>query len=57
MEAEASPSQKLQELRLAVRDLQERGLCNSAKWAAEHAVALQPVRCAQQPRARLLSGR
>ena len=57
MEAEASPSQKLQELRLAVRDLQERGLCNSAMWAAEHAVALQPVRCAQQPRARLLSGR
>ena len=34
---------KLQELRQAVHDLQERGLLQGAKWAAEHAVALQQV--------------
>jgi hypothetical protein len=40
-------AQKLQELRQAVHDLQDRGLLHAAKWAAEHAVALQPVRCAE----------
>jgi hypothetical protein len=37
-------AQKLLELRQAVHDLQERGLLQGAKWAAEHAVALQQAR-------------
>ncbi len=36
--------QKLHELRRAVKDLQHRGLLHSARWAAEHAVALHEVR-------------
>jgi hypothetical protein len=46
MQEADSPAQRLLELRQAVRDLQEHGLLNSAKWAAEHAVAVQPVRAA-----------
>lgn len=36
--------QQLNELRRAVRDLQHRGLLHSARWAAEHVVALHEVR-------------
>ena len=43
MQVATTTAEKRAELRQAVRDLQERGLFHSAKWAAEHAVAVRRV--------------
>eukprot|EP00240_Pyramimonas_obovata_P019361 CAMPEP_0118937414 /NCGR_PEP_ID=MMETSP1169-20130426/22685_1 /TAXON_ID=36882 /ORGANISM="Pyramimonas obovata, Strain CCMP722" /LENGTH=59 /DNA_ID=CAMNT_0006881035 /DNA_START=87 /DNA_END=262 /DNA_ORIENTATION=+ len=40
---EPSAAVKRAELRRAVHDLRERGLYQSAKWAAEQAVGLLPI--------------